>query len=143
METPKERKGKPIKVHTDASYKDGVSTHNWSIRNTRKKVIKSHTFKAHEETSMKSELLTITNVIQFLEKKGWDNVIIYTDCQQLVKKFNSEESDNDIKFLKWLMKGLNIRIKWKSREDKYISKADDKCRKLMKTVFNRKEYIEG
>lgn len=141
MEKPKERKGKPIKVYTDASYKDGVSTHNWSIRNTRKRVIKAHTFKAHEENSAKSELLSITNVIQFLEKKGWDNVIIYTDCQEIVKKFNSTKSNNDINYLKWLMKGLNIRIKWKSRTTKEIAKSDLKCRELMKTVYNRKEYL--
>lgn len=140
-----------LNVYTDAGFKNGVSTHHWRVFDTKGKLIKRRSFRALEEDCNKAELQTINSVIQWLYKKNIDNVNIHTDSMYCVKLLsNSSASDehelisptekSDIDFLKFQMKGFNIRVEWVSRCTKQIKLADYYCDELMDTVLKRKEY---
>ena len=141
-----------LRVYTDASFKDGVSTHHWGVFDVNGKRIKRRSFKACEEDSNKAELQSINSAIQWLYKKDKQNVTIYTDSMYCVRLLAehvkpsdshlniSHKEKTDIDFLKFQMKGFNIQIKWVSRCTKKIKLADYYCGELMGTVLKRKEY---
>lgn len=132
---------KKLAIYTDAGWKDGVSTHHWRIINEENGIVeKRRSFKSTEENSQKAELQTLNSLLQYLSQRDKGDVTIYTDCYANVALFNNPTDRNDINVMKWIMKDLNIDVKWVSRETKQIKLADYYCSQLMSTVLNRKEY---
>ena len=133
-----------LSAYTDASYKEGVSTHHWRIVTEKDYVVKRRSFKGTESNCHKAELQSIISLVQHLNKKDITDITIYTDSKHVEKLLNNHNEDESslIKCLKWDLKGLNAKVEWVSRETKQIKMADYYCGQLLKTVFNRKEYQE-
>lgn len=134
-------KKRRTRIYMDASFKNGVTTHHWYLMSLNKKhVIKTHTFKSNEETPQKAELQTIVSAVQFLNRRNLTGYIIFTDCMENVKLLNGESNDSSIKALKWMMRDLDIKVKWVARDNANIKEAHSECERLMTTVMKRKEY---
>jgi len=126
-----------IKIYTDSSYKDGISTHHYFVMKGNKR-IKRRTFIGFDESSNKAEATTIIKALQMALKKGWEDVMIHTDSLVTVfgvkhGKFNNE----DFRYISHLLKVTNSDIKWKNRRHYRIKKADTECRKMMRTKLRR------
>lgn len=132
---------KKLKMYTDASYKEGVSTHHYRLLNHNGSVKKRRTMKATEQDSIRAELHSLSEALRYLNQRDIMNVTIHTDCQILVNRLNNlEYNEMGIPYLRLVMKQLNVDVKWITREHKQIVLADYYCGQLMKTVMNRKEY---
>jgi len=126
-----------IKIYTDSSYKDGVSTHHYYVMNGNKR-IKRRTFIGFDESSNKAEATTIIKALQMVLKKGWENVTVHTDS--LVTVFGVKHgkfSNEDFRYIAHLLKITKSNIQWKNRRHYRIKIADTECRKMMKTKLRR------
>lgn len=148
---------KKLKMYTDASFKDGVSTHHYRLLDYNgRKVKKRRTLKANEDNSFKAELHSISEAIRYLNQRDIKNVTLHTDNQAVYKLLNIEfdkskdYNEDELRhlnrygsgYLRSVMKQLNIDIKWITRQHKQIVLADYYCGQLMETVMKRKEYNE-
>lgn len=148
---------KKLKMYTDASFKDGVSTHHYRLLEVNgRRTKKRRTLKANEEDSFKAELHSIAEAIRYLNQRDIMNVTIHTDNMAVVKLLNvkidpnHDYTEEELAFLnrfgsgylRSVMKQLNIDIKWVTRQHKQIVLADYYCGQLMETVMKRKEYNE-
>lgn len=130
-----------LEVYLDAGFKQGISTHHWAVFNEKGRRIKRRTFKGCEVDNHEAELQTINSALQWLIRKGHRNIVIYTDSMYCVRLLNNKMvDDNDLKFLRWQMKGNNIQVKWTSRKHKLIKLADYYCTELQETILKRKEF---
>lgn len=126
-----------IKIYTDSSFKNGVSTHHYFVMKDGKR-IKRRTFIGIDDKSTKAEATTVIKALQMTLKKGWRNVTIYTDS--LVTVFgvkNGKFKNEDFKYIAHLLKVTNSNIQWKYRRHHRIMKADAECRKMMETKLRR------
>lgn len=124
-----------IRIFTDASFKDGVSTHHWRVVNDKQKVIKRRTFKSTDLNNNDAELTSIISAIQWIEKKGYKKVTIFTDSKNCVDKLNGESDKDSIKYVQWLLKGSKIKIKWRGSKHYFIKQADKSCKELLKNCI--------
>lgn len=132
-----------LEAYTDASWKNGVSTHHWRLVTESGWVKKRRSFKATEDSCHLAELHTIVSLVQYLNKKDITDLTIYTDSQYVVNLLNgnsNKEETNLVKALRWDLKGLNLNVEWVSRSTKQIKMADYYCGELLETVFKRKEF---
>lgn len=126
-----------FKIYTDASYKDGVSSHHYYIMKGNRR-IKRRTFIGIDETSMKAEATSIIKALQWVDKKGWYNVTVFTDCLPLVNGIRNKAFNNeDYRYIDFLLMKTRSKLKKRSREDLEIVKADTECRKMMATKMRR------
>lgn len=131
-----------IKIYTDSSFKDGISTHHYYVMKGNKK-IKKRTFIGIDDTTMKAEATTIIKALQMTMKKGWDNVTVHTDS--LVTVFEVKKGlgtdkvfkNEDFRYIAHLLKVTGSNLQWKRRTHYRIKKADSECRKMMKTKLRR------
>ncbi|MGE7840664.1 reverse transcriptase-like protein [Lysinibacillus sp. NPDC093712] len=126
-----------IKIYSDSSYKNGISTHHYYVMKGNKQ-IKRRTFIGIDDKSTKAEATTIIKALQMVMKKGWDNVTVYTDS--LVTVFgvkNGRFKNEDYRYIAHLLKVTNSKIQWKRRTHFRIKKADTECRKMMQTKLRR------
>lgn len=132
---------KKLKMYTDASFKEGVSTHHYRLITPRGYVKKRRTLKSNEQDSIRAELHSIAEGIRYLNQRDIKNVVIYTDSVAAVKIINnSEDKRMGADYLRLVMKQLDIEVRWVSRATKQIAMADYYCGQLLETVMNRKEY---
>lgn len=134
------REEEKLTLYTDAGVKDGVSTHHWRLIGEDGKIIKRRTFKANELTPCRAELHTIESAIKWINRKDMMNVMVYTDSMSVVRTLKSKSDKEDIKYLQFIMRGLNMDIEWVSRRTKEIKMADYYCSELLSTVFRRAEH---
>lgn len=126
-----------LKIYTDSSYKEGVSTHHYFVMKGNIK-IKRRTFIGFDTSSTKAEATTIIKALQLVLKKDWEGVTIYTDSLVTVfgvkqGKFNNE----DYRYIAHLLKVTKSNIQWKNRGHYQIKIADAECRKMMQTKLRR------
>lgn len=126
-----------LKIYTDSSYKDGISTHHYFVMKGNNK-IKRRTFIGFDSSSTKAEATTIIKALQMVLKKDWEGVTIYTDSLVTVfgvkhGKFNNE----DYRYIAHLLKVTKSNIMWKNRRHYRIKIADTECRKMMQTKLRR------
>lgn len=119
-----------IKVYMDAGYKNGLSTHNWYMKKNGK-TIKSKTYKLnHLGGNVQAEMDTLEDVMKYIMEKGLRDVVIHTDCKTIVNYLSKESKYKSTNFLRHQMKHNNIIVKWVSRYNRNIAKADNTCRNL-------------
>lgn len=133
-----------LKVYTDASWKDGVSSHHYYVKKSGKKIKKRTFLSQANQTPTQAEAMTIIEALKFYYKKGVNNLVIFTDCKRIVEQVyyvpeeNEEVVENsDVQYIKHMLKVMNSELKWIPRETRSITKADTECRKMMKTKFRR------
>lgn len=131
-----------LRIYTDASYKNNISTHNWRVVNEKGKVIKRRTFKGADinKHSTDAELTTIISALRWIEKKGLRKVTIFTDSKNTADAINSDSDLDSIKYVQWALKGSKVKVKWRTRNHHFIKQCDKSCKQLMKTVSKRVQY---
>lgn len=126
-----------IKIYTDGSFKNGVSTHHFYAMRGNKR-IKRRTFIGIDDTSVKAEATTIIKALQMIMKKGWNNVHIYTDSLTIVFGVKSGKFKNeDFRYINHFMNVTGTKLHWTRRTNHRIKKADMECKKMMKTKLRR------
>ena len=145
-----------LKVYTDASFKNGVSSHHYYVYRGKRRIKRRTFLNECNQTPFQAEAMTIIEALKFHYKNGIDNLIIHTDCKSIVKLVGLElkkdelkkkgmitveskdkPSDTDINYIKHLLKSTNSKLVWMPREHIRIHIADTECRKMMSTKMNR------
>lgn len=134
---------KKLKMYTDASFKEGVSTHHYRLLSPNGRVKKRRTLKSNEQDSIRAEIHSISEAIRYLNQRDITDVVIFTDSVAVVKIINNKKDNRmGADYLRLVMQQLNIEVKWTSRKTKQIALADYYCGQLLETVMKRKEYNE-
>lgn len=127
----------------DACQKFGLSTHCWALRNEKGKYFKRHTTKGEEETPILAEINTLDRLVKYLEKKDYEDVMIFTDSKNMIAEIMAVIHGEESEFKSRLnpiihsMKMLGLQIKYANRESDGIKFVDKYASELMDTIINR------
>ena len=123
-------------AHSDASFKNGISTHSYILRTYSGRKIKETSYVGYESDSMKAEIDSLVKLLNYCAAKDYRGLKIYSDCKHVVDAcYDRCDLKLDITYLKHMLKKTKSKLKWKPRE--FNSEADRCAKKLMRSVENK------
>lgn len=126
-------------AETDASLKDGYSTHSFWLKDWKGKTLFEKRFNGIETKSTEAELHTIIKLLQFINEREMVKVRIYTDCKHIVDATtNINKGKIDVTYLKHLLKITNSKLIWTPRDNN--KRCDENC-KLSKYEFKKRKGL--
>ena len=123
-------------AHSDASWKNGISTHSYILRTKSGRKVKKISYVGYEEDSMKAEIDSLVKCLNDCAANKYYGLVIYTDCKNIVDAcYNKCKLKNDITYLKHMLKKTRSELTWKPRSRN--KEADRSARNLMRRVESK------
>lgn len=129
-----------MRAITDASVKNGRSTHSYCLTTWNGKVIAERKFNGLADRSTEAELNTIECLLKYCLDKGFNKIKIYSDCQRVVDAVNNGTNKGiDVTYLKHLLKVTNSKLRWTSRKN--VTRCDRNCKNVGKRKFIKGKIV--